>query len=334
VTIPGSRGAPHPGRTGLVLRDPLSWPDLRQVVQTAEATGYEAVFVPESAGREAFTTLTGFALATSSLRVGTGVVTVRSRAPEITAMAVATLQDLSGGRAILGLGSGSPSTRSDGPGPIELVRRYVAALRRLLAGEPAEDERLGLAQTQLGLPDQSEAVPIWLAALGDRMVRLAGEVADGVLLNWCTPERVASARRLIAESAERAGRDPGQVTVAVYVRACLGLEEPVAVEALKDMAGRYSAIPHYLRQFERMGLGADAGRAAASYQAGRPQEVPEALVRAVCVAGGRREALTRFAEYRQAGADLVLCYPVAALDPFSSLLGTVLGAAPSPSLEG
>jgi hypothetical protein len=99
------------------------------------------------------------------------------------------------------------------------------------------------------------------------------------------------------------------------------------------MAGRYAAIPHYRRQFEHMGLGREADVAATAHHAGRPHEVPDALVRAACVWGDRREALRRFGEYHQAGADLVLCYPVAALDPFSSLLGTVLGAAPTPSLE-
>jgi alkanesulfonate monooxygenase SsuD/methylene tetrahydromethanopterin reductase-like flavin-dependent oxidoreductase (luciferase family) len=175
------------------------------------------------------------------------------------------------------------------------------------------------------------SVPIWVAALGDRMVRLAGECADGVLLNWCSPERVRAARSLVDEAAARAGRDRAAVTVAVYVRACLGLEEPVAMEALKEMTGRYAAIPHYHRQFEAMGLGQEAALAAKAFESGMPGEVPDQLVRAVAVTGGRREALLRFAEYREAGADLVFCYPVTSLDPFSSLLGTVLGAAPSPS---
>jgi len=134
-------------------------------------------------------------------------------------------------------------------------------------------------------------------------------------------------------AAEQAGRDPSLLTVAVYVRACLGLDEDVAMSALKQMAGQYAAIPHYLRQFEVMGLGEEAAMGAKAYQAGRVEEVPEPLVRATAVTGGRGTALARFGEYRDAGADVVLCYPVAALDPSSSVLGTVLAAAPSPSLE-
>jgi len=92
-------------------------------------------------------------------------------------------------------------------------------------------------------------------------------------------------------------------------------------------------LPHYLRQFEAMGFGQEGAVASKAFVAGKLDEVPESLVRALTVSGGRASALERFASYRQAGADLVLCYPVAALEPFSSLLGTVLAAAPSSAVE-
>jgi 5,10-methylenetetrahydromethanopterin reductase len=335
MTLAGrGRGGETPvGRTGVVLRDPLPWPQLRQVVETAEQTGYEAVFLPEIAGREAFTTLVGFAVTTARIRLGTGVVSVRSRTPAITAMATATLDDLSDGRAILGLGSGSPSGQRGQVPSLELVDRYLRLVRSILAGDqvPA-DPTLGTPAFRLELQHPG-AVPIWLASLGDRMIGLAGRLADGVLLNWCTPERVAAARRVLAESAEDAGRDPAALSVAVYVRACLEIDEDVALSSLKEMAGRYASIPHYRRQFEAMGLGEGAALAAKAFEGNKPEEVPDGLVRAVAIVGGRREALRRFTEYREAGADLVLCYPVTALDRYSSLLGTVLGAAPSPSLD-
>jgi 5,10-methylenetetrahydromethanopterin reductase len=301
-------------RTGLALREPLPWHDLIQVVRTAEETGYEAVFVPEIAAREAFATLAGFAGATSRIRLGAGVVVLGSRSPVTTAMAAATVQDLSGGRAILGIGAGNLA-RERGRSPIDAVRDYIEAVRAALAGGIAFDPRGGLP-------------PVWLGALGDRMIHLGGQIADGLILNWCTPERVAHARRLVSEGAERAGRDPGSITIAVYVRACLGVEEPIALEALRGMTGRYAVIPQYLRQLALMGLGEEGALAAKAHRAGLPGEVPESLVRSLSVSGGRSEARARFEAYREAGADLVVCYPVPVLDPFSSLLGTVLAAAP------
>jgi len=299
-------------RTGIVLRDPLPWDECVQVARAAEEIGYEALFVPEIAGREAFASLAGYAYATSRLRLGTGVVAIGARAAATTAMAAATVQDLSDGRFVLGIGSGP--NRS-----LEAVREYVALVREAIAG--------------LGLRPRGGPPPVWLAALGNGMVGLAAETADGVLLNWCTPLRVAEARALIAARAESAGRDPGSITVAVYVRACLGVEEVVALSTLREMTGQYAAIPHYLRQLELMGLGEEGAVAAKAFVAGRPTDVPESLVRALTVIGGRKEALARFDEFRQAGADLVLCYPVAALEPYSSVLGTVLTAAPTPAIE-
>src|SRR5687768_12144432 len=125
------------------------------------------------------------------------------------AMEAATLQDLSGGRAILGLGS----LRS-----IADTRAEVGEIRQML-----RDGALDLV---------TEPVPIYLAALGPRMAELSGEIADGVVLNWCPPERVARARDEIARGAEAAGRHPEVVRIAVYVRCCVGPDEAIALEAL------------------------------------------------------------------------------------------------------
>ena len=336
VQAPGNVGPPAEPRQpdapplGVVMREPLPWDELVRVVRTAEETGYGAVFVPESSGREAFSTLAGFAVATDSMLLGTGVVTIQARTPAATAMGAGTVHDMSGGRMVLGIGAGSQAASA---GPIDRVRSYVRAVRALLGGA-ATHEPTGERDLRLDLPARSGPVPrVLLGALGDRMVELGGEIGDGVLLNLCPPERVASARQILSEAGDRVGRDPGSVMIAVYVRACLGVDEGIAIRALKEVTGRYAAIRHYLRQLEAVGLG-DEGRAAAeAFGAGRVEDVPESLVRAVAVVGARSAALGRFGEYFSAGADMVLCYPVPALDAYSSIMGTVLAAAPSPAVE-
>src|SRR5438034_11712622 len=153
MTLPGgSRGGEPVGRTGVVLRAAIRWHQLVQVVLTAEETGYEAVFVPEIAGREAFSTLAGFALSSSKILLGTGVVTVRSRSPVATAMAAATLQDLSGGRLVLGIGVGSAAGRGGEPGPSQLVAQYVELVHRILERRPVgADEVFGTPAFRLDL---------------------------------------------------------------------------------------------------------------------------------------------------------------------------------------
>jgi 5,10-methylenetetrahydromethanopterin reductase len=272
---------------------------------------------------------------TERVVLGTGVVTMWARSPAITAMAAATVQDLSGGRHVLGLGSGTPQPGAPGGDrPVERLRRYVASVRTALSGAPLPaDDPFGGGGFVLGLGLQQGPPPVWLGALGDRMVRLAGEVADGVILNWCTPERVASARKDLDQAAERAGRDPAAITVSVYLRACLGVSEGAALAALRGPTGQYASISHYQRQLERMGLGEEGRAAAAAFGSGRPEDVPESLVRTLAVVGGRLEAIERSRAFREAGADLVLWYPVPALDPLSSIMGTVMAAAPDPGVE-
>jgi alkanesulfonate monooxygenase SsuD/methylene tetrahydromethanopterin reductase-like flavin-dependent oxidoreductase (luciferase family) len=335
MTPPGKPEAEPRSATGVgvVLRDSLPWQESVQIARLAEDTGYWGLFVPEIAGREAFVTLAGFAEATSRLLLGTGVVTMWARSPVTTAMAAATMQDLSAARLVLGLGSGTSREPGAGPaGTLDRLRAYVRVVREALSGGPVGPDRL-FGATGFALDLDVEAPPIWLGALGDRMVSLAGEVADGVLLNWCTPERVAAARSVLERSAEAAGRDPQAITVGVYLRACLGVEEAVAADVLRAATAMYAALPPYLRQMHAMGLGAEAEVAAKAAAAGRPEEVPESLVRALTVVGGRKQALDRLQAFTDAGADVVLWYPVPALEPVSSVLGTIMAAAPSPALE-
>lgn len=312
-------------RTGLAIRDPLPWEDLVEVVETAEQTRYWGLFLPEITGRETFSTLAALAGRTSVLRLGTGVVPIVARSLPVTAMAAATVHDVSAGRMILGLGTGP-----GGPGALDRLRSAVIALRRIFAGEAVREPEEAF---QLSLDTGPSPPKIWLAALGPRAMRLAGEVADGVLLNWCPPERVAYACERVREGAEAAGRAPADVTVAVYVRAVVGQEEEHAMPALRAAAGQYASYATYRRQFEASGLGEEAAAAARAVADAGPEAVPEALVRAVCILGDPSDARARLQAYRDAGADLPIVYPVAVLDPLSSILGTVFALAPSPAVE-
>ena len=257
----------QPRGAAVALRDPLPWPDFAGTARLVEECGYEGVFLPEIAGRDALAALTGLAGETSRVTLGTGVIPMGSRTPMLTAMAAATVHERSGGRVILGLGTG-PAV----PGALDRLRELVATLRRLL------DVEVSLAAPS--------PIPIWISALGPRAFRLAGEVADGVLLNWCSPERVAQARAAVTAAAGEAGRDPGAVTVAVYVRASLGEDEAAADLALRGAAAEYASYPAYARQFATVGLGAEAATAARAHRDGRSEDVPDALVRAVTLPRG------------------------------------------------
>jgi alkanesulfonate monooxygenase SsuD/methylene tetrahydromethanopterin reductase-like flavin-dependent oxidoreductase (luciferase family) len=265
--------------TAFTIRDPLPWPDVAAIAREGEGLGYAAVFLPETGARDTLAALMGIAGETDELLLGTGVIPMPARTTRLAAMAAATVQERSGGRLVLGVGTG-PSA----PGALERLRTYAGEIRELVGGSaPGPALRLSLPAP----------VPIWIAALGPKAVRLAGEIADGVILNWCTPERVAEARDAIRAAAGDAGRDPDSVTIAVYVRASFSER---ADEALLKAASEYGSYPAYARQFQAMGV----------------EPSPEAIVEAVCLRGDTDRARDRLETYRTAGADLQVVYPVLA----------------------
>ena len=216
----------QPTGTAFTIRDPLPWPDVAAIAREGEALGYAAVFLPEIGARDTLATLMGLAGETSALLLGTGVIPMAARTSKLAAMAAATVQERSGGRHILGVGTGGAA-----PGALDRLRTYVEEIRDLIGGSAPG------AALRLPLP---APVPIWIAALGPRATRLAGEIADGVILNWCTPDRVAEARDAIRSAAGEAGRDPDAVTISVYVRAAFSDR---ADEALLGGRGRVRLVP-------------------------------------------------------------------------------------------
>jgi alkanesulfonate monooxygenase SsuD/methylene tetrahydromethanopterin reductase-like flavin-dependent oxidoreductase (luciferase family) len=306
--------------TAFALRDPIPWPDFAGLVREGEKLGYRAVFLPEIAGRDAIAALMGLAGETQQLMLGTGIVPMMSRQVRLTAMGAATVQDRSGGRMVLGLGPGAVVK-----GALERLAAQMAELRAMLAGPFGEGLSLRV----------DEPVPLWISALGPKAVALAGRLADGVLLNWCTPARVAEARAQIRRAAEDAGRNPDDVTIAVYIRSSVGVDPAAALAALKRAFGEYASYASYARQFAGMGMAQDAEAAAALFRAGRPDDIPDELVGGICLIGDTDAARERVAAYREAGADLPVVY--AAMlpdDPVGSLRATLRALAPRPRFSG
>lgn len=217
---------------------------LREAAREAERLGFESAWTPAGTVPDSFHTCAAWS-GDTSLRTGISVVpAARLWTPPGLAAQAATLAQLSGGRFTLGLGTGGYGPRFwESVGlpdrPIAVMREYVTAVRALLAGqETAAGEILGgqgrpgwPSPASLGLADLP-AAPVYLAALGPQMLRLAGETADGVLLNWATPERIADSRKRVDEGAARAGREPGTVPMTMYIRVCVDDDVPAARRAL------------------------------------------------------------------------------------------------------
>jgi alkanesulfonate monooxygenase SsuD/methylene tetrahydromethanopterin reductase-like flavin-dependent oxidoreductase (luciferase family) len=306
-------------RVGLRLRDDrLPFTEMAALARLAEARGYEIVFVPEAAGREVFTQLAALACATHRLRLGTGIATIFTRTPALLAQAVATLDQPSGGRAVLGLGTGHAPALTAGHGarfarPLARMREYVTLIKAILRGDselpPAP--LTGVRHFRLETAGRAD-LPVYVAALGPRMCRLAGAVADGVLLNWATPSYVAEALAQVRAGAERRGRDPATIDVACYVRVAVGADD-LTRHALAHELARYIHMPFYRALFDGSGFAAHTGAVAAAYaeDADRAAHlVPDAMLEALTVAGDARAVRARLQEYEALGVRLPVVAPV------------------------
>ncbi|MEA2524672.1 MAG: hypothetical protein QOF73_1899 [Thermomicrobiales bacterium] len=195
---------------------------VEEVAAAVQQAGFSSFWANDTPGGDGLAALAAAARVTEGIELGVGVIPVDRTGPEQIAARLVEL-GLPLERTIVGVGSGGART-----GSVELVREAVTALKRLVP------------------------VRVYVGALGPRMVRMGGEVADGLLLNWLTPEEAEQSVQWVREAAANAGR-PAPV-VAAYVR--VGLE--AGRERLQIEADRYAGFPAYAAHFERMGVPAIA----------------------------------------------------------------------------
>jgi alkanesulfonate monooxygenase SsuD/methylene tetrahydromethanopterin reductase-like flavin-dependent oxidoreductase (luciferase family) len=217
------------------------------------------------------------------------------------AKSAGTLSKMSGGRFILGIGSGQadvPAYRQNwnvrGTSTLGLMRDYLTVIRSLVRGETVDyaGPSIELHNAKLAITPPPET-PVYLGALGPQMLKLAGEAADGVCLNWCSTERVASSRETVAAAAKAAGRDPSEVRICEYIRVCVDEDVEAARKAytrsmMGYALGQLGAPPRsYRAHFERMGFASDLRRIDEMRAANAPvEEQVDAFPPELCLAVG------------------------------------------------
>ena len=298
--------------------------DLRNYARVAEEAGFDSLWVTERYFHEETFSLLGFlAAATRRIRLGLGVTNPYTRNPALMGMSAATLDRISGGRFLLGLGRsdkwmiegrmGMPYER-----PLDTMRETVGQLRQLLAGERVSAAGLywDLKAVRLAVKPVQESLPIYLAAIGPKALRLAGAVADGVLLNAYVPASyVRYAVGEIAAAAREAGRDPASIDIACMLIVRLTDDPARMMPALKERMVRLLAEPFVGEVLLERG-GFDPGilpslRAAAESKGEKAAVdlITDAMVEAFYLLGDAPECRRRIDEYREAGVDNPLLLP-------------------------
>ena len=304
-------------------------------VELAERLGYESAFVTHIATRDSLTVLAAYAARTERIRLGTGVMPIYSRTPVTTAMSAATVDEFSGGRLVLGLGvSHRPVVEGwygDTIGkPVREMREYVGIVRAIFRGEdPPQGERFRSAFRFMGYEARPD-LPIYIAALSPGMLRLAGEIADGVVLWLCNPDYVE--RVVVPElrtGMERAGRDPDGFDVVAAVPSAVTSEPDDARAKLRQDLVPYFSLPFYRAMLERSGYeedvrGFDRGMESGDHEAA-VAAISDRFLSALGAIGDADEAAASLRRYRDAGASSP-CVGGIARTNFDATLEALAGA--------
>ncbi len=295
--------------------------DLVPLAQEAERLGYDSVWAAEAWGTDAVSVLAWIAARTSRIKVGSAIMQIPGRTPANAAMTAATLDLMSGGRFILGLGTSGPQVVEGWHGqpwgrPLEKTREYVeivrAALRREVVRHEGAHYRIpydGPGATGLGKPLKlmlrplRAEIPIYLAATGPRNVALAAEIADGWLPIFVAPERFAE---VFGPSLAGA---PAGFEVAATASVLVGDDVQALRDALKPHLALYvggmgaKGRNFYNALVRRYGFEAEAERIQELYLSGHQREaiaaVPDELVDAVALVGPKERIRDRLEAWRE-----------------------------------
>jgi alkanesulfonate monooxygenase SsuD/methylene tetrahydromethanopterin reductase-like flavin-dependent oxidoreductase (luciferase family) len=293
------------------------------LAEAAERAGFDAVFVAEGHG-DALSLCHPVAAATRRVRVGTAVANAALRPPVLAAKTAAQLDQATGGRFILGLGVANTvmNTRFGlAPfAPLPMIEEYVGAVRAVLRGQPEgyDGRMFRTGMVPLDSPPVRPGLPVYLAALGPRMTELAGRIADGVILNLMTPTQAGQAAAAVRAAAAASGRDPASIEVVCVVHCCLSDDPAAAAAAARAVVPRYVLHPAAPRLFGELdgvlGGGIDLSGVReltlAGDRAGAAARVPQQVADGFVAHGRAAECTARLAEYRGAGVDLPVLFPM------------------------
>jgi alkanesulfonate monooxygenase SsuD/methylene tetrahydromethanopterin reductase-like flavin-dependent oxidoreductase (luciferase family) len=300
-------------------------------VKLAESLGYETVYVIHIAGRESLTVLTAYALATKSIRVGTGVVPIYTRTPATMAQTAATVDELSGGRLTLGLGVSHRAVIEGWHGqsidkPVKEMREYASIVRAILRGEdPPQGEKWHTGFRLMGLDPRPE-LPIYIAALSPAMLRLAGEIGDGVLLWLCSPQYIKDVVvPEVRKGRERAGKTLEGFDITPAVPAAVVQDRSDAFAAMRGDLLPYFGLPFYRAMLERSGFGADieAFDGASGDVEAMKAAISEGFLEQLTAVGDESAVHAGIERYRAAGATSPCVGPVPKTD-FEATLRTAI----------
>lgn len=295
-------------RLGFSLGTLLEHDEVLRCAKIADEHGAESVWIPESWGREAFVTLGSIAVLTRHVLLGTGIVGIYSRSPASIAMAATTLDTLSNGRALLGLGASSKAIVENWHGMrfsnhVNRMREYVELVRLVCKGRKVSyNGRFSkIDNFKLGFKPVREWIPIYVAAVNERMLNLASDIADGAIL-FLRP--IDELRQTINRLSKRKGFD-----IACVVMTAISDDPELARDRVRKTLAFYVAVGRIYSEFlASHGFADEVDQITSEYRKNDLENihkfVSDRMLDAVAIAGTPEECRKRFNMFMEAGISL------------------------------
>jgi probable F420-dependent oxidoreductase len=310
------------GRLAITLPSPFAdAPDCVELARRAETEwGYDAIWLAETNGPDSATLAGAIAASTSRIAIGTAIVPVYNRTPAVLAMTAGTLAQLSGGRFTLGVGSSSHAIVAGWNGipferPLAHVRETVAILRQALSGRKTdfEGEVLRSRGLRLGCPPE-KPVPIYLAALRERMLELAGEIGEGLIVNFFPVTAMPKILAAYRSGAARAGRDASADEGVCRFQVAVTDDVPAARNLVRMAFAGYVAQPVYNAYFRWCGFEREAADVAEAFargdRAASAAAMSDDLVDRVAIIGSAESCREQIAGFVAAGVTTPVISPL------------------------
>lgn len=328
---------------GLHWSDDLDYPKLVNLIEQADKLGYDQLWVSnEKFFRDMYVVAAVAAEHTRNVKIGTFVADPYSHHPALTAMSLGTLDVVSNGRAILGIGAGGtgfPVMGIERKKPAQAIKEAIQVIRRLWHGETVDfdGEVIVCRQGHLNSPVRP-GIPIVVASRGDKVLQMAGEVADGVMVaTYSEPRGIGHALRKVEEGAQRANRTVNDLKIYSRVDACISKDRQEAIEAVKWMVGVFLWTSYPDRTFVHV-VGLEVPDELEKIIAKRDYNlvlenthlIPNEFVDKFCWAGTAEEVAVKVAEVVKMGINNVtfLPHPPPGKDIFETMQEFVLTVKP------
>ncbi len=300
--------------------------EMVRAAEIADEVGMDTLWIPEAWAYDQVPLITEMALKTKRLKIATGIMNCFSRSPGLVAMTAATLDEISEGRFVLGMGTSGQKVIEGFHGipfekPLQRLREYVEIVRLLVSGERLAKHQgevfPGMRPFRLEFTPARKYIPIYIASLARKSVRMAGEIGDGWVPAFWPKNMYKEGIRWIEEGAAKSGRDPSEVDIAPFITT-VPIDDVEAAKAFaREPMGFYigGMGKFYHQMLTRAGFGPEVDRVKKLYEEGKRQEaydaVDDKLIEATAAVGPVDVVKARLDDFRAAGVtNPIVTYPV------------------------